>query len=325
MNGTGDRVRAGVVLPSREAVISGTSPRKLIDFAERAEQVGFDSVWAGDSLTARPRVEPLTLLAAVAAKTSRITLGTAALTAALRNPVSAAHAIATVDQLSEGRLVLALGAGFPIPETEAEFAAVGLPFASRISRLVKTVELWRGLWEPGPGGQDAAAHRDLLHGIDALPRPVRPGGPPLWFAGAGPKALARTGRLFDGWLPYPATASEYAAGLAAVRDAASRAGRTRGCVTPGLYATVVVDADRGRAFRQLDDYAHAYYGFSGETLMAIQTVIIGAPDECSARLADYFEAGATHVVARIGTLRPHDRLEHLAEVLLPAVRSHTSS
>jgi alkanesulfonate monooxygenase SsuD/methylene tetrahydromethanopterin reductase-like flavin-dependent oxidoreductase (luciferase family) len=317
-----NRVRAGVLLPSREAVISGRRPRQLVDFAERAEHLGFDSVWAGDSLTARPRVEPLTLLAAVAARTSRITLGTAALTAALRNPVTAAHAIATVDQLSEGRLVLALGAGFPIHETKAEFAAVGMPFASRISRLVKTVELWRGLWGPSPGNQHAAGYIDLPHGIDALPRPVRPGGPPLWLAGAGPKALERTGRLFDGWLPYPTTASEYAAGLSAVREAASNAGRTVGCITPALYATVVVDHDRIRALRQLDEYAHAYYGFSGETLMAIQTVIVGAPDECSATLIGYLEAGATHIVARIGTLRPHERLDHIAQVLLPAVQSH---
>ncbi|MGH9211319.1 MAG: LLM class flavin-dependent oxidoreductase [Acidimicrobiales bacterium] len=119
-------VRIGVVLPTREAAISGhNDPDQLVRFARDCEHLGFDSVWAGDSLLARPRLEPLTLLAAIAAHTEHLTIRTAALTPAIRHPLPAAHSIATLDRISNGRLIVALGAGFPYAETAADFARSG--------------------------------------------------------------------------------------------------------------------------------------------------------------------------------------------------------
>src|SRR3990167_2895159 len=95
----------GVLLPTREAVMSGrpeTAP--LLSMAERAGPAGFASVWIGASLTARPRHEPLTLLAAVAARTRRVRLGTGVLLPALRHPVVLAHVVGTLDRVAEGRL-----------------------------------------------------------------------------------------------------------------------------------------------------------------------------------------------------------------------------
>src|SRR3989442_6008667 len=97
-------VEFGVLIPTREAVMSGrpeTAP--LLAMAERAEGAGFDSVWIGDSLTARPRHEPLTLLAAVAARTRRVRLGTGELPPALRHPVVLAHVVGTLDRVAPGR------------------------------------------------------------------------------------------------------------------------------------------------------------------------------------------------------------------------------
>ncbi|HIN72167.1 MAG TPA: LLM class flavin-dependent oxidoreductase, partial [Dehalococcoidia bacterium] len=84
---------------------------KILDMAETAEQAGVESVWVGDSLTAKPRLEPLTVLAAVAARTRRVRLGTGVMLGALRHPVLLSHAAATVDLISEGRLVLGMGVG----------------------------------------------------------------------------------------------------------------------------------------------------------------------------------------------------------------------
>src|SRR6266853_5233690 len=100
-------VRIGYLLPTREQVMEGrpeTAP--LLALAERAEALGFDSVWVGDSLLARPRHDPLTLLAAVAARVPRVELGTAVLLPALRNPVVLAQQVATLDQIAEGRVIL---------------------------------------------------------------------------------------------------------------------------------------------------------------------------------------------------------------------------
>src|SRR6476469_10509119 len=102
----------GVLLPTREAVISGRSdPSVLFRLAERAEVLGFHSVWVGDSLTARPRIDALTTLAAVGARTRRVRLGTAIFLAALRHPILLAYQLASLDWISSGRMDLGIGFG----------------------------------------------------------------------------------------------------------------------------------------------------------------------------------------------------------------------
>ncbi|MGZ0188783.1 MAG: LLM class flavin-dependent oxidoreductase, partial [Alphaproteobacteria bacterium] len=99
--------KLGYLLPTRESIMEGRpEAAPLLTLAEKAEDLGYDSVWIGDSVTARPRHEPLTMLAAVAGRTRRVELGTAVLLPALRNPVQLAHQAATVDQASDGRLIL---------------------------------------------------------------------------------------------------------------------------------------------------------------------------------------------------------------------------
>src|SRR5262245_30850508 len=96
----------GYLLPTRDHAVRGDfAVRPLVDQARRAEALGFDSVWAGDSPVTRQRADPLTLLAAVAATTERVTVGTAVLLPALRHPILLAHQLATVDRIAEGRLV----------------------------------------------------------------------------------------------------------------------------------------------------------------------------------------------------------------------------
>src|SRR5580693_5991023 len=128
----------GYLLPTRERVMEGR-PRtaSLLELAARAESLGFDSVWVGDSLLARPRHDPLTLLAAVAGRTRKVALGTAVFLPALRNPVVLAHQLATLDQISEGRLVLGAGIASDVPNVRAEFAAAGVPFEGRVGRMME--------------------------------------------------------------------------------------------------------------------------------------------------------------------------------------------
>ena len=109
-------VEFGVLIPTREVVMSGrpqTAP--LLAMAERAEAAGFDSVWIGDSITARPRHEPLTLMAAIAARTRRVRLGTGVLLPALRPPVVLAHVVGTLDRIAEGRVILGVGIAADTP------------------------------------------------------------------------------------------------------------------------------------------------------------------------------------------------------------------
>ncbi len=289
------RPRVGVILPTRERGLAGDwAVRPLVDFARRAERLGFDSVWTGDSLTARPRLEPLTLLAAVAASTDQVTVGTAAMLPLTRQPIVTAQAIATLDQAAEGRLVLGLGAGFPSPDTVAELRIAGMPVTGRVDRLAATVEQWRELWRG-----------DSLTGF---PRPTSPDGPPLWFAGAGPRGLALAAEQLDGWLPYLPEAGAYAAARATLPR--------REDFTAALYVTVLMDDDIERATKSLDAYVQAYYGAPLEVMTTLQAFVAGSAAECRARLQAYAAAGATHFVVRIGSLAAPDLLEETADFLL---------
>ncbi|MFB4317232.1 LLM class flavin-dependent oxidoreductase [Actinomadura sp. 21ATH] len=308
----GARVQAGLLLPTREAAITGDlDERALVRLAQRAERLGFDSVWAGDSLVARPRAEPLALLAAVAAATERITVGTAALTAPLRHPLTAAHAIATIDRLSEGRLILGLGAGFPYPATAAEFGLAGVPFAERAGRLMETVRLWRSLWSREPPGSFTGRYWHFS-GLDGLPRPARIGGPALWLAGGGPSAPRRVAAGFDGWLPYPPTSREYREGIDAIHAATAAGPRRDTAPTGGLYVTVLPCTGAEPARQALDTYTRAYYGAPIEAMRRSQAFIAGTPEHCLARLREYVDAGATHIILRIGALDPAPYLEPIA-------------
>jgi alkanesulfonate monooxygenase SsuD/methylene tetrahydromethanopterin reductase-like flavin-dependent oxidoreductase (luciferase family) len=142
---------AGYLLPTREQIMAGRpQAATLLALAERAEGLGFDSIWVGDSLLARPRHEPLALLAAVAARVRRLELGTAVLLPALRNPVLLAHQVATLDQISEGRLILGVGIAADGPNIRAEFTAAGVPFEKRVGRLLEGLRLCRALWSGKP-------------------------------------------------------------------------------------------------------------------------------------------------------------------------------
>src|SRR6266542_1561111 len=313
-----DDIRLGVVLPTgRPQWGEGTDPRGLIDFAARAEALGFASIWAGDTLL-RPVIETFTMLSAAAAVTERVTLGTAALLPALRQPVQAAQVIASLDLLSGGRLALTVGAGFP-RRSEAEYAVSEVPWRGRFARLDDTVALWRHLWtSQGP----TSFHGDVLH-FDHIPEstpPAQPGGPPVWLGGATPAALARTGRLYDGWLPYPPDPADYGAGLTQVRKAAVQAGRSPDEITPALFVSVRVDRSIESGRRALDDYANANYGMPLQELEKIQAVVTGPPEQVAEDLGRYIAAGARHIVIRLGALDLHsqrDQLERIAALIRP--------
>lgn len=306
-------VRLGVVLPT--GLPPGYDPRGLLDLAVRAEALGFASVWVGETLL-RPVMEPLTILAAAAALTERVTLGTAALLPAFRRPVQAAQAIASLDQLSRGRLTIAVGAGFP-GRSEAEYAVSDAPWRRRFARLDDTVALWRHLWRAdGP----TCFHGTVLH-IDDIPHstaPAQPGGPPIWLGGATPAALARTGRYYDGWLPYPPELDDYRRGLRQVHAAATAAGRPPDAVTPALFTTVLITDGRTDAHRALDEYTRTTYRLPLTTVETIQLFFAGPPDVVRAGLDRYIEAGARHILCRIAALdldKQREQLERVSDLL----------
>jgi alkanesulfonate monooxygenase SsuD/methylene tetrahydromethanopterin reductase-like flavin-dependent oxidoreductase (luciferase family) len=310
-----DDIELGVLIPIGQAQWGpGTDPRELFDFAVRAEELGYSSLWVNDFLLT-PRIEALTMLAAVAPLTSRVTLGTAALLPVLRRPVQAAQALASIDLLSGGRLVLTVGAAFPGAFGEPQHALSEVPWERRFTRLDETVALWRQLWASPEGG--GSFHGSVLRfeQLPAMTAPSRPGGPPVWLGGASESALRRTGRHYDGWMPYPPSAGGYADGLAAVRTAAAAAGRDPAAVTPALFVSVAVTdtVERGRAM--LQTFAQASYGLPLDQLEQVQVLVAGPPDVVAEKLRGYVAAGARHLAVRIATTSLETQREQLEQIV----------
>jgi alkanesulfonate monooxygenase SsuD/methylene tetrahydromethanopterin reductase-like flavin-dependent oxidoreductase (luciferase family) len=300
----------GLLLPSREALLWGDSNLAfVIEAARVAERAGYDSVWVGDSLLARPRGEPLALLAAVAGATTRVTLGTAVLLPLLRHPLSLAHALATLDRVSEGRIIVGVGPGAELPGTHAELAALGVASDLRVSAMLGAVERCRRLW------------RNEETGVELQPRPLQAGGPPIWLGGSGPRMLRLAGTTFDGWLPFSPTPDAYALGLRAVREAAERAGRDPDAVATGAYLTLAVADSSQEAATELDVYMRTYYGVPAEVMTRAQACHAGTIETAAEWIASYRAAGANHLVLRMARPSLSDYAETIPQLLSIATSS----
>jgi len=293
-------------------------PALVASFARAAEDRGVGSLWAGDSLLARPLFDPFTVLATAAAVTTTPRLGTGVLLAPLRPPALTAQALASLDQLSAGRLIVGVGRGFDLPETRREFAAAGSDFEQRTRRMIETLELWRTLWSRH-GAASMATPYAYLDAETILPRPAQPAGPPIWMAGFGPAAFRHVGRLADGWLPYPPSPDDYRTGWAQVQQAAQDVGRDPAAITPAVMATINIGPDRASA-RELEAYVSAFYGHPLELVSQIQACSAGSPAKVLDFLRSYLDAGARAFVLRVASLDvPEGQLDALADAVLPAV------
>ncbi len=313
------RLQVGFLLPTREAIFtSDSAAAPLLALAERAEALGFDSLWVGDSLTARPRFEPFSVLAAVAARTRRVALGTAVLLPALRNPVLLAHMVATVDRIAEGRLILGVGLGNKSPVSQAEFRAAGVPFEHRGGRLKELLQVCRALWS-----EDKVTFQGrfwTFDGVEVLPKPHRPGGPPIWIGGGGPVMLNLAASGAEGWFPNMADPALLSAGWSRIVASARAAGRPVSNRVLALYVTLNLQADSRQAERALREFIERYYLQPFEVIAKRQGCFAGSAEGASAWLRPFLDAGVSHLVLRFGGPDQAGQLERAAKELLPRLR-----
>lgn len=288
----------------------------MLAFAQEAEQVGFDSLWIGDSLLARPRFDAFLVLAGVGAATEKIELGTACLLPALRNQVVAQSMIASLHHALGARLTLGLGSGFGLPLVQKEFDAVGVPFDKRFGRLDDMVSMWRQSWR----GESSFSGRYWENtSLDRLPPPAAIGGPTLWYAGQDTRRVVeRVVDRYDGWLPFMPSPAAFARAWGEIRELAERRSRPIGEITPAMYATIAANTDRDKARAEIDEYARAYYGYPLEITETVQAFGYGTMDDCLKFLGQFVDAGAEHLVIRIGSLRPQHSLTELHDALRAA-------
>ena len=309
----------GYLLPTRELVMAKTPPDvgRAIELAETAEGLGFGSVWAGDSILARPRLEALTTLAAVAARTQRVKLGTAVLLPALRNPVVLANEVANLDLLSQGRVVLGVGIGSKTPLVQREFDSCGVSFGRRVSIYEESLEIMRRLWsEPKVtfSGRNFQL-KDVSLGL----RPVQQPGVPLWMAGTVDDARRRMLRLGDGWFPNPPTTQSFIEGWDRIKELASESGEDAGKLHRCVYTTLNINEDIAQADKEMRAFVEGYYGSAYEAASRTQSVCAGNAEKCASWLRSFIEAGAQTITIRFGGPDQAGQLQRCAEEVLPKV------
>ena len=307
----------GFLLPTRELVMSQPTPDvgRIIELAERAEALGFDSVWVGDSILARPRLEAFTTLAAVAARARRVKIGTAVLLPALRHPVVMANEAANVDLLSEGRLILGLGIAANMPAVRAEFEACGVSIDHRLGIFEETVTLMRRLWSE-PSVSFSGRHfqlQDVKLGL----RPYNGSSIPIWIAGSVDNALRRVARLGDGWYPNPVSPQVFAEQSQQLDGLAREAGRDPQSLHRCVYTTLNINDDAAQAERETRAFAEGYYNVPYEVIAPLQSFCFGTPDTCVAWLRDLAAGGAQTIVIRFACPDQAGQLERFAADILP--------
>jgi alkanesulfonate monooxygenase SsuD/methylene tetrahydromethanopterin reductase-like flavin-dependent oxidoreductase (luciferase family) len=305
----------GVLLPTREQIMSGrpeTGP--MLTMAERAEKAGFDSVWIGDSITARPRHEPLTLMAGVAGRTRRVKLGTGVLLPALRNPVVLAHVVGTLDRVAEGRVILGMGIAADTPAIRKEFAATGVPFERRVGRFLETLEICQALWTRDHVG--FSGKHFTLDDVTVEPKPHRPGGPPIWIGGSGPTALREAAR-FDAWFPTGPSVEFFSEKFPGIQAAARAVGRQ---VMGAAYITLALDPNVAAAEQRMDTFLETYYAAPAKVIRARQAGYSGPVEGAAEFLQRWIDAGAQHLALRFAGGDQLAQVDDVAAKLLPKLK-----
>ncbi|HEY7518648.1 MAG TPA: LLM class flavin-dependent oxidoreductase [Methylomirabilota bacterium] len=312
-------VEIGVLIPTREMVMSGRPEAgPLLTMAEHAEAAGFDSVWIGDSVTARPRHEPLTLMAAIAARTQHVKIGTGVLLPALRNPVVLAHAVATLDRVAEGRIILGAGIAADTPAIRREFTAAGVPWDRRVGRFLETLDICRRLWTRDR--VSFSGKHFTLDDVTVDPKPHRHGGPPIWIGGSGPTALREAAR-FDAWFPTGPSVEFFAEHFPRIEAAAREAGRPAGAVTGAAYVTLAIHPNRSGGEARLHKFLEDYYAAPARTIMARQATYAGPMDGCVEWLQRWMAAGARHLVLRFAGGDQLAQVGEAAASLVPRLKA----
>jgi len=287
------------------------------ELVRTVERLGFGSVWTGDHVSFHhPLQESLALLASYTAITTRIKLGVAVYLLALRPPAVAAKQAATIDVLSGGRLIFGVGVGGENPK---EFELCGVPHRERGARVTEGIDVLRCLWRDTPASFQGRFTRFTSVSID--PKPVQPGGPPIWIGGRSDAALARAGRQGDGWISYVVQPERYAQSLVKIRAAAEARGRSLDNFTAAHLTFVTVGRDWETAKSAWVRTLSKRYAQDFEPL-AKKYGVLGTPAQCAEQLERFVDAGCRYfVIDAIGDPQDEARqLETIATDVLPRLR-----
>jgi probable F420-dependent oxidoreductase len=309
------RVQFGIAIP--QTFIQGPVRTDLIrDVILLAEERGFHSLWVQDEvLDAPPTLDPVELLTYASALTHRVRLGTAVLVTPTRSPVHLAKSLATLDQLSHGRLIVGVGLG----GDTGHYPAYGISAAHRTARFTASIELMRRLW-----AQPLVTFESPFWNLERVsldPKPVQKPHPPVWIGGRHPAALRRAAALGDGFIGAGASSlTEFAEAVRIVHDGLADSGRDPAHFTVSKRVYVAVHSDRAQAGRRLEEWFSRFYRTTG---LAEKVAVWGEPEECIARLSEVAASGA-HLIILNPVFDEREQVERLATEVVPRVQTRVA-
>ena len=308
----------GVLLHTRQIIRQEDAAKsfdQLWSDAALAETLGFDHIWLGDSVTVldKARGDCLTTMAALAARTEKIKIGVVPMLPALRNPVLLAHALATVDVISKGRIILGVSVGPVRDYIQRQFAACGVPPQEKAGRLSECIEIMRQLWSARTISYEGRYYK--LQEVGILPHPMQRPAIPIWIAAdRNENGFKRVGRLGDGWVTLAPTLERFTAARQKIDRYAEEHGRSGKCAASALYATFNIQSDRDRARAEGWRWMEHFFEQPKEKL-GHHFTIFGTAKECVDLLKGYATAGLTAIVARIAS----DDVQTQARLLLKEI------
>lgn len=287
------------------------APDLLCEYAETAEAVGLDSLWLSDHIVTRnPTLDITCLFAMIAGRTRRIKMGPSVLTLPARHPVHVAKTYATLDYLSGGRMIMAVGSGSDL----RDLAASGVPSEQRGKRLDEGITILRRLWT-----ESHVTHRGQFYAFDDVtiePKP-RKGALDIWIGGKSDAILKRVVRLGDGWFPALTSPAEFQRDMARLMAFGEEYGRPIDSRESGVLLLTHIDEDREAAWRIV---APSLRGLpmSPEDLAARS--IVGPAAECVEKLQRFVAAGCVKFVLRPAC--PPDQVMAQIELYGKAILPH---
>ncbi|MBI2160788.1 MAG: LLM class flavin-dependent oxidoreductase [Candidatus Rokubacteria bacterium] len=326
----------GLILPNRAVVLGTVTPRDLVDLTVEAERSrAFDAVWVGDSLLAKPRLESVTLLSALAGVTAKVRLAVGCMATFIhRHPVMLAHQWASLDVLSGGRAWLAVCLGGPSEASAAqaaEHAVMGVTSAERVGRLEEGIVVLRKLFH-----EKNVSHHGRFYAFDGVtvePAPVQ--NPcPIWIAsnptgltwkgGASAseavveRSFRRVARLADGWMTNKLSPDEFRAQFARIQAMAREEGRDPATLGSALYHNLNINEDRRRALEESKTFLDTYYTANFSAKFVEQWTVAGSPTECVEELRAYVAAGVGHMALRLTSWDQRGQFKRFLAEVAPA-------
>ena len=287
-------------------------------YLKRAEELGFHSIWVQEQTVLRQAasaLEGVTMLSYAAAVTRRVRLGMAVFLINLRNPIQLAKSLASLDQLSQGRLIAGVGLG----AVTRLYQAYGLSPDKRLARFNEALTLMQKLWTEDNVTFEGKFWQ--LKNATLAPKPFQKPHPPIWFGANAPAALRRAALRGSGFLGAGSSSTaNYKEQVKIIRQALEEANKNPAEFTIGKRVYIAVDRDRDRAAKRLTEWFAAYYGAAD---LAEKVSVWGSAEECAAQLSEIAAAGA-----RLLLLNPvfdmPEQIEVLAGEVIPRVSNRAS-